>query len=62
MPKYYVSVPVFASAGTAVEATNEEEAIDKAISKLYPSLCHQCAGEVELGDLDYENASAEEIQ
>ena len=61
MAKFYVSVPVWASAGMEVEADNAEEAISKAEEELYPCLCHQCSHEIELSDMDWEKASAEEL-
>lgn len=34
-----------------VESSTPDEAVDLAGAELSPSLCHQCAGEVQLGDI-----------
>lgn len=38
-----------------VEAKNVKEAMRIASENASPSICHQCAGEVELGDMDDSN-------
>jgi hypothetical protein len=58
MPKYGVSIPIYASAYVEVEADSEEEAIEKAEESYHVSLCHQCAREVEIGEFD-DSASSE---
>ncbi len=52
MPKYHVSVPVYANVFVVVEAESEETAIVKAERSRYPSVCAQCAVHVEIGELD----------
>ena len=45
-----------------VEAETKEEAIEKALNDDgYASLCHQCSGEITLGDPIPEESEAEEI-
>lgn len=61
MPKYRVTYPVFASVDVDVEAHTEDQAMEIADARATASLCHQCAGEIELGDIDYENGRAELI-
>lgn len=61
MAKFFVSVPVWASAGMEVEADTAEEAIAKVEEELYPSLCHHCSREIELSDPDWDSATAEEL-
>ncbi len=62
MHKFYVSFPVFAHAGMTVEAETQDDAIKIAEDELYPSLCHQCAREIDLGDLDYEHVTVDPIE
>lgn len=48
MPKFTVIGIIGASASAEVEADTAEDAID--LADVSPSLCHQCAHEVEIGD------------
>lgn len=59
--KFWVSVPVWASAGIEIKAESAEEAIEKAMLELSPCLCHHCASEVDLSDLNWDEAEAEPI-
>ena len=52
MQKYIVSIPIYASCIVKVEAKSKEEAIEKAEQEFYPSLCHQCSHDIELGEFD----------
>jgi len=54
--KYSVSIPWHCSVVVEVEAENAEEAAEKALNDVNPTLCHQCSDEVELGDcnVDFE--------
>ncbi len=54
MKTYDVTLTVYASKTIRVKATNEDEAEETARDTLgfSPTLCHQCADEIELGD-DY---------
>lgn len=52
MSKWYVSVPVYASATIEVEADTEEDAINKAQEEMPSSLCWSCANDFEIGDID----------
>ena len=61
MKKYIVFFPVFASASVEVEADDEDEAIDKAGEECYVGLCHHCARNLDVGDLDYDNAEVEMV-
>ena len=64
MKKYHVAMPFYATAFIKVEAENEEEAIEKAEREIgYPTLCHQCSHDVEMGEPNYEvEADAVEIE
>lgn len=49
--KYNVTVLIDASCNTDVEADSPAEAADKAMNSVgYVTLCHQCSGEVDIGD------------
>ena len=48
--KYQVYMTACASTSVEVEAENVEDAIEAAHDAVYVSLCHQCSGEVEIGD------------
>lgn len=51
MPRYAVNYINTASRVVEVDAANKEEAAKKADEALgVPSLCHHCAGEMDLGD------------
>lgn len=52
MAKYNVSLVFSADWGVEVEANSPYEAMEKAYNspEASPSLCHQCANEVNLGD------------
>jgi hypothetical protein len=54
MPTYRVWVQATASRGIDVEADNREQAIERVFDspEMPHSLCHQCAGEMDLGDFD----------
>jgi hypothetical protein len=55
MPKYRVFVSTTASATVEVEAESKKAALEEAWnSPNFPSgtLCHQCAGQVDLGDFE----------
>ncbi len=52
MPKYIVSIPMFATVFATVEAESEESAIIKAESSYHASLCNQCSNDIELGEHD----------
>lgn len=58
MPRYIVTVPLFASVVREVEAKNRFEAVQNALDMGCPTLCHQCAGEVELIDIKETGCSA----
>lgn len=63
MKKYSVSLCYYASAFAEVEAENEEDAINKAAQEImYPSLCHHCSSEVEIGEMCEDGHFAEEIE
>lgn len=52
MNKYAVIITVDASVCVEVEAENEEQAKELALNKVEtPCLCHQCAREVQIGDI-----------
>lgn len=61
MPKFFVSIPVGCSIGGEVEAETAEQAIEKACSEFYPSICHQCSDSIELGDMVCDEAHAEPL-
>jgi hypothetical protein len=49
MARYFVCVTYDASVTIEVEADSEEEARDKALEEApHVSLCHQCAGKIEV--------------
>jgi|GEM_PF-3172639 len=49
--KYAVTVCIDSSRSATIEADSPEQAADKAMDELgYPSICHQCANELEVGD------------
>lgn len=55
MKTYSVCVPLFASTVIKVKAESKEAALEKALEKARtPSVCHQCARELEVGDVDTE--------
>jgi hypothetical protein len=49
--KYLVIFNVHASASAEVKAESREEAEEKAARKVHPSVCHQCARDVQIGDV-----------
>jgi len=50
--RWHVYGIISASVCVTVEAETKEEAEDKAASELdCPTLCHQCAREIDLGDI-----------
>lgn len=52
MPKYSVAIEVHATMYVEVEADSEEEAKEKAETEAYePTLCWQCANDVEIGGI-----------
>lgn len=52
MKKYSVLLSVDATVYVVVEANSEEEAKEKAYEVAHrPSLCHQCAKEMDTGDI-----------
>lgn len=59
---FRVVAPVFASTVIGeVKAKTRQEAIDKILDSAEvhtPSLCHYCAGNIEVGDVDFDNADA----
>ena len=62
MKKWLVSIPITADAMYEVEAETEKDAIQKAYEIGLPSLCNQCANEVEINDFGYDgDALADEI-
>ena len=62
MKKWTVSIPLAASATYNIDAETSEEAINKAFELGVPTLCHQCADDVEIGDFVLDgDAVAEEI-
>lgn len=63
MKTFFVSVPIFASTGVTVQAKNKEEAIEKAMDEIHPSLCWQCSQKLSTdGDGDWDNAEADEVE
>lgn len=48
MPKFTLIHSIGAGYSEDVEAENAEEALNN--SDVYPSLCHQCSREIDLGD------------
>lgn len=48
MSAYIVHFVTPASTSVRIEADDAEEAVDKACDEVYVSLCHQCAGELDL--------------
>lgn len=45
-----------------IKSASEKEAIDNALQSYLPSLCHQCANNIELGEIDHAgDVIAEEI-
>jgi len=62
MKKWFVSIPVYASAFVRVEADTEEQAIEKALQLRSLCLCNQCSDRFEIGDEDQSaDITAEEI-
>jgi hypothetical protein len=51
MPKYRVYLVTTASATVEVEADDTEQAIELAFQEAPGGLCHQCARDYDLGDL-----------
>ena len=51
MKKFNVAIPWSFTFSVKVEAQNEEEALEKAC-KQRPSVCHQCARDIEIHDRD----------
>ena len=49
--KFRVTLIVDATTSCEVEADSKEEALEKAYQKGYPSVCHQCAQELEVNGL-----------
>ena len=50
--KYFVHFSLYASKVVEVEADNEDQAREKAEENFEPvCLCHQCAHDVEIGDV-----------
>jgi hypothetical protein len=63
MKKWLVSIPLSADATYQIDAETKEEAIEKAYEKGVPTLCYQCADEVEIGDFAFDgDAVTEEIK
>jgi len=60
--KYSVSVPMNASCIRIVEASSKEEALEKAIEKGSPVICHQCAGKLLVEDINEEAVSLECVE
>jgi hypothetical protein len=52
--RYSVSIPWHCSVVVCVDAQTAEEAKAVALEKVYPSICHQCSDELELGDINLE--------
>ena len=66
MPSYTVYFTTVGSTHVKVEASDPEEALDKAYDEVYVYLCHQCAHELDLGgeweaDSVYDNETNEEV-
>lgn len=61
MKRWSVSIPWHAALIVRVAATTEAEAIEKATKGAWPSLCHHCAGNVELCEMD-ESSKPEAIE
>lgn len=51
MKKYLVIFEVYGSASAEVEADSKEEAQEKAARQVHPSVCHQCARDVQIDDV-----------
>lgn len=51
--KYRITFSVDASVTVDVEAGSESEAREKAGEIADPCLCHQCANQVEMGEIQY---------
>ena len=61
MPRYIVTVPLYASVVREVEAKNQKDAIQKALDEGCPTVCHQCAREIEINDLKETGCSARRV-
>jgi hypothetical protein len=59
--RYFVSIPVYASATYYIEAESEQEAIQKAFDEGLPNICHQCSGDVEISDFNTECEATAEL-
>jgi len=62
MKNYLARIPWNCTVLVKVEAENENEAIEKALKKCNPNLCHQCSNEIEIDEYNADQeAWAEEI-
>lgn len=50
MKRWFVTIPVYASAQVYVRADSKEAAIEKAYEEMSHNLCHHCACDFEIGD------------
>lgn len=50
MKKYGVTLIYSATKYVEVEAEDEDKALEEAYKNWHVSLCHQCAGEIDVGD------------
>jgi hypothetical protein len=62
MKRYLVTIPIFASTTIEVQTKSKIGAINKASDEAHVSVCHQCAREINIGDLDWDNAEADEVE
>ena len=62
MKKYIVRIPYFCTFLVEVEADSPAEGEGMAMSKAYPSLCHQCSNEIEIDEMnDAAEITVEEV-
>lgn len=59
MSKFGLYFETAASVYVEVEADDIDEAVDAAYQKLPGGLCHQCAGDYDIGDLKWDDSSYE---
>jgi hypothetical protein len=60
--RYSVTVGVWSTITVQVSAKNKAHAIEKALEEAYPpSLYHQCADELEVGEIDCESVTLHSV-
>jgi hypothetical protein len=60
MKKFFVSIPIYASATYKIKAETKEEALEKAYERGTPTICHQCSDEIEISDFDFDGEAVVE--